>query len=132
MVIPYQTAKYKSANIFTTVIYGPTGKFNSRQYLQLYGICFFLLAGCKRSAHNIMEQCPPQKLPRNQAESQHSSITPEQSTSLFYRNQFSSTFHCGSSVAAPASLPPSTTNQWGHRSPQPHPSLALSRSHSQG
>ena len=80
-----------------------------------------------------MEQCPPQKLPRNQAESQHSSITPEQSASLFDRNQFSSTsFHYGSSVAAPASFPPSTTNQWVHPSPQPHPSPALSRSHSQG
>ena len=90
-----------------------------------------LLAGCKRSAHNIMEQCP-QQLPRFQAESQRSSITPEHSASLFYWNQFCSpSFHCGSSVAAPASLPPSTTNQWGHPSPQ-HPLPAPPRSHSQG
>ena len=79
-----------------------------------------------------MEQCPP-KLPRFQAENQQSSITPEQSASLFYWNQFSSTsFHCGNYVAAPASLPPSTTNQWGHPSPQQHSSPAPPRSHSQG
>ena len=79
-----------------------------------------------------MEQYP-QKLPRFQAESQRSSITPEQSVSLLYQNQFCSTsFHCGSSVAAPASLPPFTTNQWGHPSPQQHPSSVPPRSHSQG
>ena len=37
MVILYQTAKFKSANIFAVVIWGPTAKFNSRQYFQLYG-----------------------------------------------------------------------------------------------
>ena len=36
MVIPYWTAKFKSANIFTMVIWDPTAKFNSRQYFQLY------------------------------------------------------------------------------------------------
>ena len=38
MVIPYQTVKFKSVNIFTMAIYGPTAKFNSCQYFQLYGI----------------------------------------------------------------------------------------------
>ena len=32
-----KTAKFKSANIFTMVIWGPTAKFNSRQYFRLYG-----------------------------------------------------------------------------------------------
>ena len=39
MAIPCQTAKFKSANMFTMAIYGPTAKFNSRQYFQLYGMC---------------------------------------------------------------------------------------------
>ena len=34
--IPYQTAKFKSANIFSMAILGPTAKFNSRQYFRLY------------------------------------------------------------------------------------------------
>ena len=38
MAIPYRIAKFKSANIFTMAIYGPTAKFNSRQYFWLYGI----------------------------------------------------------------------------------------------
>ena len=37
MAIPYRTAKYKSDNILTIVILGPTAKFNSRQYFWLYG-----------------------------------------------------------------------------------------------
>ena len=37
MVILYQTAKFKSANIFAVAIWGPTTKFNSRQYFRLYG-----------------------------------------------------------------------------------------------
>ena len=37
MVILYQTAKFKSANIFAVVIWGPTAKFNSHQYFRLYG-----------------------------------------------------------------------------------------------
>ena len=37
MVIPYRTAKFKSANIFAMAILGPTTKFNSRQYFWLYG-----------------------------------------------------------------------------------------------
>ena len=36
MVIPYQTAKFKSTNIFMMAIYGPTAKFNSHQYFRLY------------------------------------------------------------------------------------------------
>ena len=32
-----KTAKFKSANIFAMVIWGPTAKFNSRQYFRLYG-----------------------------------------------------------------------------------------------
>ena len=38
MAIPYQTTKFKSANIFVMAIWGPTAKFNSRQYFRLYGI----------------------------------------------------------------------------------------------
>ena len=38
MAIPYQTAKFKSANIFAMAILGPTAKFNYRQYFQLYGM----------------------------------------------------------------------------------------------
>ena len=36
MAILYRTAKFKSANIFAMVIWGPTTKFNSCQYFQLY------------------------------------------------------------------------------------------------
>ena len=38
MIIPYQTAKFKSANIkfFALVIWGPTTNFNSRQYFRPY------------------------------------------------------------------------------------------------
>ena len=32
MAIPYQTAKFKSANIYAIATLGPTAKFNSRQY----------------------------------------------------------------------------------------------------
>ena len=38
MVIPYRTAKFKSANILALAILGSTAKFNSRQYFRLYGI----------------------------------------------------------------------------------------------
>ena len=38
MVIPYRTAKFKSANIFEMAISGRTAKFNSRQYFWLYGM----------------------------------------------------------------------------------------------
>ena len=38
MAIPYQTAKFKSANILTIAILGSTVKFNSRQYFRLYDI----------------------------------------------------------------------------------------------
>ena len=37
VAIPYRTAKFKSANIFAIAIWGPTAKFNSRQYFRLYG-----------------------------------------------------------------------------------------------
>ena len=39
VAIPYRTAKFKSANIFAIAIWGPTAKFNPRQYFRLYGIC---------------------------------------------------------------------------------------------
>ena len=38
MAIPYQTAKFKSANILAIAILGSTAKFNSRQYFRLYSI----------------------------------------------------------------------------------------------
>jgi hypothetical protein len=38
MAIPYRTAKFKSANIFTIAILGSTAKFNSCQYFRQYGI----------------------------------------------------------------------------------------------
>ena len=38
MAIPYQTDKFKSANIFVIAIWGQTTKFNSHQYFWLYGI----------------------------------------------------------------------------------------------
>ena len=40
LVIPYRTAKLKSTNIFTMAIWAPTVKFNSRQYIRLYGKSF--------------------------------------------------------------------------------------------
>ena len=36
MVIPYQTPKLKSANIFAMDIWDPTAKFNSHQYFRVY------------------------------------------------------------------------------------------------
>ena len=36
--IPYRTAIFKSANIFSMAILGPTAKFYSRQYYRLYGM----------------------------------------------------------------------------------------------
>ena len=41
MVIPYQMAKLKSANIFSMAIWDPTTKFNSRQRFWLYGIACY-------------------------------------------------------------------------------------------
>ena len=40
MAIPYQSAKFKSANILIIAIWGSTAKFNSRQYFQLYSVTF--------------------------------------------------------------------------------------------
>ena len=41
MVIPYRTAKFKSANIILLIaIWGSTAKFNAHQYFRLYGIYF--------------------------------------------------------------------------------------------
>ena len=37
MAISYRTAKFKSANILLTAIWGSTAKFNARQYFRLYG-----------------------------------------------------------------------------------------------
>ena len=37
MAIPYQTGKFKSANILAIASLGSTAKFNSRQYFRLYG-----------------------------------------------------------------------------------------------
>ena len=39
MAIPYQTAKFKSANIYAMEIWYPTAN-NSHQYFQLYGMMF--------------------------------------------------------------------------------------------
>ena len=36
MAILYQTAKFKSTNMFVMVIWDPAAKFNSRQYFRLY------------------------------------------------------------------------------------------------
>ena len=38
VAIPYRTAKFKSASIFAMAIWGPTAKFNSRQYFWLYSM----------------------------------------------------------------------------------------------
>ncbi|MCG8620484.1 MAG: hypothetical protein MJE68_00610 [Proteobacteria bacterium] len=38
VAIPYQTARFKSANILAIAILGSTAKFSSRQYFWLYGI----------------------------------------------------------------------------------------------
>ena len=46
MLIPYRTTKFKYTNSFTMVILGPTAKFNSRQYFQLYGMYMTL---CRQS-----------------------------------------------------------------------------------
>ena len=44
MAILYQTAKFKSTNIFAIAILGSTAKFNSRQYFRLYGSYYRTLA----------------------------------------------------------------------------------------
>ena len=36
MAVPYRTAKFKSTSIVAMAIWGPTAKFNSRQYFRLY------------------------------------------------------------------------------------------------
>ena len=41
MVIPYRTAKFKSANILPIVIWAQPPNFNSRQYFRLYGIVVY-------------------------------------------------------------------------------------------
>ncbi|MCG8623694.1 MAG: hypothetical protein MJE68_17085, partial [Proteobacteria bacterium] len=41
MAIPYQTAKFKSANILLIAIWSSTTKFNARQYFRLYGIIMY-------------------------------------------------------------------------------------------
>ena len=38
MAIPYQTAKFKSANILAMAIWGSTTKFNPHKYFHLYGM----------------------------------------------------------------------------------------------
>ena len=38
MLIPYQTAKFKSANNLAMVIWDPIAKFKPCQYFQLYSI----------------------------------------------------------------------------------------------
>ena len=48
MAIPYRTAKFKSANIFAMAIWGPTAKFNSHQYFQLYGSIIELVDSISR------------------------------------------------------------------------------------
>ena len=55
MVIPYRTAKFKSASIFAMVIWRSTAnlKFNSRQYFHLHGMLSLLGVGVKASP------CPP-------------------------------------------------------------------------
>ena len=50
MAIPYQTAKFKSANRFKMAIWDPTAKFNSHQYFQLYGTSFCKLHEITQSA----------------------------------------------------------------------------------
>ena len=37
-MVPYGTAKFKSANIFAMAIWRLAAKFNSHQYFRLYGI----------------------------------------------------------------------------------------------
>ena len=55
MAIPYQTAKFKSANIFTMAILGPTTEFNSRQYFWLYSKPSFTLFSNFQGA---IKHCP--------------------------------------------------------------------------
>ena len=73
MAIPYQTAKFKSANIFAMAILGPITKFNSRQYFWLYGILFtiniiaylsfFKLLQFMRTLPRAVAPHPPMLLP---------------------------------------------------------------------
>ena len=42
MAIPFQTAKFKSANTLVMAIWDPTAKFNSCQYFQLYSISAYI------------------------------------------------------------------------------------------
>ena len=51
MVIQYQTAKFKSANILAIAILDSTAKFNCRQYFQLYNIVYLVFAYC---IYNVM------------------------------------------------------------------------------
>ena len=50
MAILYRTAKFKSANILVTAIWGSTAKFNSRQYFQLYGNIIIIMEKCLPNA----------------------------------------------------------------------------------
>ena len=63
MAIPYQTAKFKFANIFAIAILGSTAKFNSRQYFWLYGTLYFLLF-----VYCSPVSCIPASLPRCMAD----------------------------------------------------------------
>ena len=53
MAIPYQTAKFKSANILSIAILGSTAKFKARQYFRLYDMIKWLI----RHTHSQNERC---------------------------------------------------------------------------
>ena len=63
VVIPYRTAKFKSANIFAIAIWGPTTKFNSCQYFRLYGIwanlymCSIMQIYCQTECPYMVKPC---------------------------------------------------------------------------
>ena len=53
VAIRYRTAKFKSANSFAMAIWGPTAKFNSRQYFPLYstfGESIYLIHAYRKGA----------------------------------------------------------------------------------
>ena len=54
MAIPYWPAKFKYANTFAMVIWGPTAEFNSRQYFRLYGTIILLAAYPWPTVHDSM------------------------------------------------------------------------------
>ena len=49
MVIPYQTAKFKSANTVAIVILDSTTNFNLCQYFRLYAMCIKYLPCLKNT-----------------------------------------------------------------------------------